>query len=283
MVANPIVLGEASQAALSDGSRLNLVRWGAGLPTYVLIHGLGDAACVWRHFAESSARRGASIAVDLRGHGDSPWSASAEYTVAKFAADVIGVLDTINIERAVLVGHSLGAQVAIHAAASRPGRVRGLVLVEGGPETNKTGMAAIRNSFGSQQRKFRSAAEYAEHLSRKWPQAQEQLLRSIAPQLLRSCATGEFELKFDPRAASALGHVDDALLWALLRSVTCGMMVIRGAWSSVLPRSATEAMAGRLANCRAHTIRRAGHAVMLENPDEFFDVVDPFTAGCVQG
>ena len=94
---------------------------GAGVPV-VLLHGLGDTGATWDAFARDLARP--TVALDLRGHGASPWP--GEYTVDAMVADVLGVLD--ELPAVDLVGHSMGGQVATVVAMRAPGRVRRLVL-----------------------------------------------------------------------------------------------------------------------------------------------------------
>lgn len=94
---------------------------GAGVPV-VLLHGLGDNAATWDVFAAALSRP--AVALDLRGHGASPWP--GEYTVDAMAADVLAVL--ADLPAVDLVGHSMGGQVASVVAVRAPDRVRRLVL-----------------------------------------------------------------------------------------------------------------------------------------------------------
>jgi len=94
---------------------------GTGVPV-VLLPGLSDTAATWDPFAGALAAP--TVALDLRGHGASPWP--GEYTVDTMAADVLAVLEELPVVD--LVGHSMGGHVASVVAARVPSRVRRLVL-----------------------------------------------------------------------------------------------------------------------------------------------------------
>jgi pimeloyl-ACP methyl ester carboxylesterase len=96
----------------------------------LLLHGLASNATRWAEFAEATVlvREHAVLRVDLRGHGESQRFAPA--TLEHWCDDLAAVLDADGERDAVVVGHSLGAQVALHFAARHPARVRALVLVD---------------------------------------------------------------------------------------------------------------------------------------------------------
>ncbi|MCU0805173.1 MAG: alpha/beta hydrolase [Burkholderiales bacterium] len=96
----------------------------------VLLHGLASNLTRWSEFvAQSSlAARWDLIRIDLRGHGGS--TAPGPLSLEQWAEDIAAMLDREGHPRAVLVGHSLGAQVALVFAARHPERTAGLVLVD---------------------------------------------------------------------------------------------------------------------------------------------------------
>jgi pimeloyl-ACP methyl ester carboxylesterase len=105
---------------------------GAGSPV-VLLHGLACGRRVWFHQVRALRNRFRVIAYDQRGHGqtDAP-SVATEYSAAHLTRDLVGVLDALEIERAAIVGFSLGGGPALALAASKPERVSGLVLADVG-------------------------------------------------------------------------------------------------------------------------------------------------------
>lgn len=102
-------------------------------PPVVLLHGLACGKRMWFHQVRALRSRFRVIAYDLRGHGhtDAP-AVVTDYSAAHLARDLIGVLDTLQIERASLVGFSMGGGPALALAASRPERISRLVLADVG-------------------------------------------------------------------------------------------------------------------------------------------------------
>ena len=106
-------------------------RWGvpSGLPSVLLVHATGDTSADWADVAAGLAVDRLVVAVDLRGHGESPWPGS--YALAELAEDVVMVADSVAAEQGRpvdVVGHSLGGLVACVLASGRPDLVRRLVL-----------------------------------------------------------------------------------------------------------------------------------------------------------
>jgi 3-oxoadipate enol-lactonase len=101
---------------------------GQGPPHFVCLHGLVDTLAIWDEVARPLSERGRAVRVDQRAHGgaDAP---PGPYRREDLALDVIGLLDRLEIERAVLFGHSMGGIVAMAAALARPERVSALVLI----------------------------------------------------------------------------------------------------------------------------------------------------------
>src|SRR5689334_18884371 len=100
-------------------------------PAILLIHGIGDNSTTWSSVQSTLAQRFTVIAPDLLGHGlsDKP---RADYSVAAYANGMRDLLTVLGIERATLVGHSLGGGVAMQFAYQFPERTERLVLVASG-------------------------------------------------------------------------------------------------------------------------------------------------------
>jgi lipase len=110
---------------------LAIGRAGEGPDPVVCLHGI---TAQHRAFNAAARHLGPSrglVGVDLRGRGDSDKPESG-YGLATHASDVIRVLDHLGLENAVLLGHSMGAFVALKTALASPDRVRALVLLDGG-------------------------------------------------------------------------------------------------------------------------------------------------------
>jgi lipase len=110
---------------------LAIGRAGEGSDPLVCLHGI---TAQHRAFNATANHLGSShglVGVDLRGRGDSDKPESG-YGLATHASDVVRVLDHLGLEDAVLLGHSMGAFVAMKTALASPDRVRALVLLDGG-------------------------------------------------------------------------------------------------------------------------------------------------------
>jgi pimeloyl-ACP methyl ester carboxylesterase len=115
-----------------DGTTLAHLDVGDGDPPFVFVHGW---SCNHAHFApqiEHFARDHRVVALDLRGHGASDAPAQ-RYTVPALADDVAWLCESANIERPVLVGHSMGGQVVLETAARHPDLALAVVMVDAAP------------------------------------------------------------------------------------------------------------------------------------------------------
>jgi pimeloyl-ACP methyl ester carboxylesterase len=112
----------------TNGIRMHVAEQGDG-PLVVLLHGFPESWYSWRHQLRALAGAGFhAVAPDQRGHGQTDRPAeAAKYTQLHLVGDVIGLLDALGEEQAVVVGHDGGAPVAWHTSLLRPDRVRGVV------------------------------------------------------------------------------------------------------------------------------------------------------------
>ena len=116
------------------GVRLHLRQYGevaAGRLPLVLIHGLFGSASNWHEIARRLAADRRVLVPDLRNHGRSPWSSRMDYRA--MAADLTALLDAEGIERAHLVGHSMGGKAAMWLALTAAGHVGSLVVADVAP------------------------------------------------------------------------------------------------------------------------------------------------------
>jgi pimeloyl-ACP methyl ester carboxylesterase len=116
------VTGPTGFLAVDDGGS-------GGLPV-VLVHSLAGNSTHWAKQLEHLRRTRRAVALDIRGHGRSERPRNGDYTIAGMAGDVAAVVDTLGLDRFVLVGHSMGGGVALAYAGAHPDRVAGLVLVD---------------------------------------------------------------------------------------------------------------------------------------------------------
>jgi pimeloyl-ACP methyl ester carboxylesterase len=112
------------------GLSMHYVEQGSG-PAVLLLHGFPESWYSWRHQLPALARAGfRAIAPDQRGYGQTDAPAAIEaYSQLRLVGDALGLLDALDIEHAIAVGHDWGAPVAWNAALVRPDRFRGVIGV----------------------------------------------------------------------------------------------------------------------------------------------------------
>jgi pimeloyl-ACP methyl ester carboxylesterase len=115
------------------GGALACFRFGAAgeQPVAVAVHGITGSSRSWLPVARALGDRAALVALDIRGRGRSS-DLPAPYGIDVHVRDLLAVLDALGLERAALVGHSLGAYIVARLGAAHPERVHALVLVDGG-------------------------------------------------------------------------------------------------------------------------------------------------------
>jgi len=112
----------------TNGIRMHYVEHGSG-PLVVMCHGFPESWYSWRHQLEALGEAGFhAVAPDMRGYGNTDRPADIDqYTLLHLTGDVVGLLDALGAESAVIAGHDWGAPVAWLAALLRPDRFRGVI------------------------------------------------------------------------------------------------------------------------------------------------------------
>jgi pimeloyl-ACP methyl ester carboxylesterase len=124
--------GPSSHFYTSLRTRLHYLDWGnPSAPTLILVHGGFDHARSWDWTARALAQDYHVIAPDLRGHGDSGWSADGSYLIANLVYDLAQLIDMLGRSPVMIVGHSLGGSVSLRYAGLYPEKVHRIVAIEG--------------------------------------------------------------------------------------------------------------------------------------------------------
>ncbi len=190
------------------GLRLRVCAWGpADGPVILCLHGLLDQGATWARVAERLAAAGHRVlAPDARGHGRSGHvGAGGYYHFPDYVADLDGLVRQLALQDPVLVGHSMGGTVSCWYAATRPERVRRLVVIEGlGPPALPDEVAVDRmdlflKGVGSPpvDKVFQTVEQAAARMTRMLPGLDEPWARTLAERVLEP-ADGGLRWTWDP-------------------------------------------------------------------------------------
>ena len=258
--------------------RFHYLDWGGNGHPILYLHGGGINARTWDVVCLMLRERYHCIALDQRGHGDSEWSPAIDYGVATQVGDVEGFIEKLGLANPVLVGQSMGGLNSIAYAIRHSARMKGLVVVDVGPEINSAGTQRIREFSSTPE--LESLEAFLERAVKFNPIRDPRVLRRSLFYNLRQLPTGKWSLKHDQRRAS-----DDSWRIAaeqrerILRDVakiSCPTMIVRGGKSDVLTDEAAERFAHMLPHARWVRVENAGHNVQGDNPSGLLDAMNPF-------
>ena len=280
----------------ADGVSLKLVEWSREGVPLLLLHGYSNEAHIWDDFVPIVAPHYRVLALDLRGHGDSDWHPDGAYGYENHVDDIEAILENLEIDRLVLVGHSLGGRIAMLFGGRNPEKLAGLVIVDSAPELDRRGTLRISmEAADNRDPSFGSIAEYEQMLVHLYPAATPGSIRRMARHGVRQRDDGRWVLKMDIAFRQAVGGSEDGTdadeieklhaesrdaMWAALEKITCPTLVVRGAASDVLAADVADRMAEEiLQRGQLASVGQAGHSVMTDNPDGFNAAVGKFVLG----
>lgn len=234
----------------------------------VLVHGLADDHRAWRRVVAPLMLTCRVILYDLRGHSGTELGA-ADGTLSQLGADLIGLLDVLDLERVVVAGFSLGGTIAMRAAIDRPDRIAALALVGTSSRVN-------------------SAA-------RAWYEARAQLVDRDDPELratldadtrdvyrnhpdeIEDGLTIRRQATADPRgyanACRAMAGLNEMPLDDELGSIAVPTVILAGEVDQHCPPRAGEIIAARIAGSTLRVLPETGHPLPVERPAEVADAI----------
>jgi pimeloyl-ACP methyl ester carboxylesterase len=237
------------------------------MPPLLMLHGIYGRAEGWQPVVDALSQQFRLIIPDLRGHCQSEWPDDG-YRLQDYAADAIGLLDTLGVENAFVLGHSLGALIAMETACASPEHVRAVVLEDPPSEQSdqtRTWLGALLSA-----KRFTPQQTYVA-LQGMYPDNSEDELRRQT-EWLRATADGPF-LALDGEVEMSAGGFAGAMerisqpVLLLQADPRCG-----GALSTAAARQAVVAHRhGRLV-----TFHDTGHTIHRERPVEFVAAVSQF-------
>ncbi len=236
-------------------------------PLFLFVHGAGMDHSVWtlqsRYFAHHGVN---AVAVDLAGHGRS--EGPPKTSIEAMGDWVVGVIEALGIERATLIGHSMGALVCLQVAAAHPDRLDGLALLGVSP-TMPVHPALLEAAAAN--------LPLAGELVSSWG-------HGPAGHIGGNRAPGGWlmghALKLLERAPRDVLHNDLAACNAYQNglqaaaSITCRTLIISGALDRMTPASQAARLAETIQQPPVHQeIEGSGHLMLVEKPDETLDAL----------
>lgn len=238
------------------------------------MHGLTRNSSDFTELAEHVSPRHRIIAPDVRGRGrsarDPDWN---NYYPAFYTGDMWRLLDELQIERALLVGTSMGGIMAMVMAVQQPQRVAGIVLNDIGPSIDPAGLARIAAYAGVAQplRDWEDAeAQMRERYGVALPGMSDEFWQRYTRRSFRMGADGVLAPDYDPDIAKRFG--DDSgdaeqKLWELFALIRQPLLVLRGERSDILAATTVARMAQQRPDLRSVEVRNRGHVPLLDEPE----------------
>lgn len=262
----------ANRFLTTSGSAVYFEETGSG-PAILAVHGLGGGAWFFTGLARRLATGCRVIAVDLPGTGRSS-TPPGEMSIDRWVKDLGELVDERIDGPLVLLGHSMGTIIALHAASVWPAeRLRGLVFAGGLPEP----LAHIKDRLAGR----------AEVLERAGIEGTGAAVASanFSPAVLRSQPelAGLFERSLEAQDPVAYAHCCRILISAsaehLVDSVRVPALSISGTDDHYAPRDRVAGFVRRLPGCRQELLENCGHFPFLEQPERFAALVRGFVNG----
>lgn len=245
-----------------DGAELAFVEQGSGSPALLFVHGWQGDHTVWDRVVDALGPQRHTVAIDLRGGGASRL-APGPYRIERFAADLRDLVAARNLGPVVVVGHSMGATVALRLAVDSPELVRGLILIapvpaSGGAYSEK-GLAYLR---GVARDENAVRAWLARTVEQPPDEATLDRLNAVAAKMTRDAALESFE---------SFAHADFA---ERTRAIAAPALVVASEHDA--PDACERRVVSLLPNVTFVTLRDAAHYAIVERPDEVAATIRSF-------
>jgi pimeloyl-ACP methyl ester carboxylesterase len=272
------VAGIALKSGTIDagGIQTSYLEAGAGEPV-VMLHGSGpgvSAMANWQHNIGALSQRFHVFAPDIVGFGATKRPDDIVYSLRTWTDHVWAFLDAHDIEKAAIVGNSLGGRIALQMATDRPDRITKMVLM-GAPGVGMTlteGLAALRA--------YQPSHDAMRDLLRNYFAVDPTMITDdlVAIRYEASVADGASEayraMFFDPRhAGSELGITAEEV-----RAIATPALLVHGREDKVVPMQVSVTMLGLLPNADLHVFSACGHWTQIERADEFSALVAHYLA-----
>jgi 3-oxoadipate enol-lactonase len=238
-----------------------------GLPQgdpVIFIHGFPFNHTMWEPQMKALPNHIRAITYDIRGHGESDVG-DGQYSIEFFVDDLLGLLDHLVIDRAVLCGLSMGGYIALRAYERFPDRIKALILCDTKSEADQN-EAKLKRAATVKTVKTDGVAPFADDFA----------TLIFAPETFRANPDTIEHIKKSIRANSPIGISGAALALGMrtdtssvLPAIKVPTLILVGEADKVTPPALSEAMQRQIPNSELHVIPGAAHMSNLENPAEF--------------
>jgi pimeloyl-ACP methyl ester carboxylesterase len=247
----------------------------AGGTPVILLHGGGQTRGAWRGALVEGARRGFHmISADLRGHGESGWSETADYSIDANVADLRKLIEAIG-QVPFLVGASMGGLIGL-TYAGEGGPLRGLVLVDIAHRTEPGGVARIGAFMHSAPNGFASLDEAADAVAAYLPHRPRPKDPSGLMKNLRLREDGRYHWHWDPRMMKGGDPRKPDRMERAARNLKTPTLLIRGGLSEVVSPEGAREFLQLAPHAEFVDIAGADHMVAGDRNDAFNDAAFDF-------
>lgn len=247
----------------------------------LFLHGGGQTRHAWGSTAATVARDGwRTVALDLRGHGESDWAPNGDYSFTAFGSDCLAVVDQLG-KPPVLIGASLGGMSAMLAEGTSDRTVScGLVLVDITAKTNQRGIQRINTFMRSGLGGFDSLEEAAAAIAAYTPHRRRPVNPDGLAKVLRQ-RDGRWFWHWDPLLISherteVVPERLAGLLEVAMRNITVPTLLVRGLLSDVVDDEGVEDLLQKIPTASVVNVDGAAHMIAGDRNDAFSEAVVDF-------
>lgn len=271
-----------SQFIEANGLNVHYKKYGSGEPVFILLHGFGASLFSWRDVTEPFAEIGTVIAYDrpafglterpMEWEGESPYSQEAQIQL------VIGLMDALGVEKAILVGNSAGGTIAMLTALKYPERIESLILVNPAVYAGGGAPAWIRPLLRTPQMN-RIGPLIARQIQTRGPELIELAWHDpskITPDVMEGYQKPLRVENWDKALWYLTVSSRESGLAERLDELTLPVLLIAGDDDRIVPTEQSVRLAGELSNAELVVIPQSGHVPHEETPAEFMQAVIQF-------
>ena len=259
----PTITTAQDKFASLEGAKVHYVNYGKGSDALVLIHGWTQSIDAWRDQIPDLAKRNRVIAIDLPGHGKSD-KPEVKYSMDYFARAVEAVMRDAKVNRAVLVGHSMGTPVARQFYRKYPDKTIAIVIVDGA--LKPFGDAAMMNNLIAGLR----SPNYKETIAQMFTGLSGP---SLAPEIMERIRASTMSTP-QPVLVSAMEGMADPSIWGDDK-INVPVLAIM-AKNPFFPPDIEQQSRALVPNIEFQMWEGVGHFLMMEKPKEFNVAVRAF-------